>query len=67
MGYTEERGPKVQILLVEDETKVGNALSAGLQAEGYEIGWAQTGEEGFVYRRAPSLRLNNWLVRKGIK
>jgi DNA-binding response OmpR family regulator len=57
----------VQILLVEDETKVGNALSAGLQAEGYEIGWAQTGEEGFVYRRAPGLRLNNWLVRKGIE
>jgi DNA-binding response OmpR family regulator len=37
----------VRILLVEDETKVGNALSTGLQAEGYEITWAQTGEEGF--------------------
>jgi two-component system, OmpR family, copper resistance phosphate regulon response regulator CusR len=37
----------VRILLVEDETKVGNALSTGLQAEGYEITWAQSGEEGF--------------------
>jgi two-component system copper resistance phosphate regulon response regulator CusR len=37
----------VRILLVEDELKVGNALSKGLQAEGYEITWAQTGEEGF--------------------
>jgi hypothetical protein len=32
----------VRILLVEDEIKVGNALSKGLQAEGYEITWAQT-------------------------
>ena len=64
MGYTEERGPKVQILLVEDETKVGNALSAGLQVEGYEIVWAQTGEEGFVYRRASSWRLNNWYEKE---
>jgi two-component system copper resistance phosphate regulon response regulator CusR len=37
----------VRILLVEDEIKVGSALSKGLQAEGYEITWAQTGEEGF--------------------
>lgn len=37
----------MRILLVEDETKVGEALSTGLQAEGYEITWAQTGEEGF--------------------
>jgi two-component system copper resistance phosphate regulon response regulator CusR len=39
----------VRILLVEDEIKVGNALSDGLQAEGYEITWAQTGEEGFFH------------------
>jgi two-component system, OmpR family, copper resistance phosphate regulon response regulator CusR len=39
----------VRILLVEDEIKVGNAVSEGLRAEGYEITWAQNGEEGFFY------------------
>jgi two-component system copper resistance phosphate regulon response regulator CusR len=39
----------VRILLVEDETKVGNAVSEGLRAEGYEITWAQSGEEGFFH------------------
>jgi two-component system, OmpR family, copper resistance phosphate regulon response regulator CusR len=39
----------VRILLVEDEIKVGNALSKGLQAEGYEITWVQSGEEGFFH------------------
>jgi DNA-binding response OmpR family regulator len=32
---------------VEDESKVGNALCEGLRAEGYEVVWAQTGEDGF--------------------
>ena len=39
----------MQILLVEDETKIGSALCAGLKAEGYETVWAQTGEEGFFH------------------
>jgi two-component system, OmpR family, copper resistance phosphate regulon response regulator CusR len=39
----------VRILLVEDEIKVGNALSKGLQEEEYEVTWAQTGEEGFFH------------------
>ncbi|MBB5319326.1 response regulator [Tunturibacter empetritectus] len=39
----------MRILLVEDEIKVGNALSKGLQAEGYEITWAQVGEESFFH------------------
>ena len=47
----------MQILLVEDETKVGNALSAGLRAEGYEIVWAQTGEEGFFHASSQSFDL----------
>jgi DNA-binding response OmpR family regulator len=47
----------VQILLVEDETKVGNALCAGLQAEGYQIVWAQTGEEGFFHASSRSFDL----------
>jgi len=37
----------VRILLVEDEVKIGAALNRGLQAEGYEVTWEQTGEEGF--------------------
>jgi DNA-binding response OmpR family regulator len=39
----------VRILLVEDEIKVGNAVSEGLRVEGYEVTWAQTGEEGFFH------------------
>jgi DNA-binding response OmpR family regulator len=37
----------VRILIVEDETKVANALRAGLEAEHYEVTIAATGEEGF--------------------
>jgi DNA-binding response OmpR family regulator len=47
----------LQILLVEDETKVGTALCAGLQAEGYEVVWAQTGEEGFFHASSRSFDL----------
>jgi two-component system copper resistance phosphate regulon response regulator CusR len=47
----------VRILLVEDEFKVGNAVSKGLEAEGYEIAWAQTGEEGFFYASSQTFDL----------
>jgi two-component system copper resistance phosphate regulon response regulator CusR len=47
-----KRGGRVRILLVEDESKVGNALSKGLRGEGYEITWAQTGEDGFFLTRS---------------
>jgi two-component system copper resistance phosphate regulon response regulator CusR len=47
----------VRILLVEDEIKVGNALREGLRAEGYEITWAQTGEEGFFQASARAFDL----------
>jgi DNA-binding response OmpR family regulator len=47
----------VQILLVEDEIKVGNALSKGLQAEEYEVTWAQTGEEGFFHASSQAFDL----------
>ena len=47
----------MEILLVEDETKVGSALSAGLRAEGYDIVWAQTGEEGFFHASSRSFDL----------
>src|SRR6516162_6741169 len=37
----------VRILIIEDETKVANALRVGLEAEHYEVTIAATGEEGF--------------------
>ena len=36
-----------RILIIEDETKVANALRTGLEAEHYEVTIAATGEEGF--------------------
>ena len=39
----------MQILVVEDEPKVGQALREGLEPEGYEVTLAQTGEEGFFH------------------
>ncbi len=36
-----------QLLVVEDEPKVARALREGLEAEGYRVSVAQTGEEGF--------------------
>jgi two-component system, OmpR family, copper resistance phosphate regulon response regulator CusR len=37
----------VQILVIEDEPKVGKALQEGLQVEDYDVTLATTGEEGF--------------------
>jgi DNA-binding response OmpR family regulator len=37
----------VRILIIEDETKVANALREGLEAEHYEVTIAATGEDGF--------------------
>jgi two-component system copper resistance phosphate regulon response regulator CusR len=37
----------VQLLVIEDEPKVGHALQQGLKAEGYEVVLAETGEDGF--------------------
>jgi DNA-binding response OmpR family regulator len=37
----------VRLLVIEDEPKVGHALQEGLQAEGYEVVLAESGEEGF--------------------
>jgi two-component system copper resistance phosphate regulon response regulator CusR len=39
----------VQILVIEDEPKVGNALKEWLEAERYEVTLAQTGEDGFFH------------------
>ena len=37
----------MQILVVEDEQKMANALREGLEADGYAVRVAHTGEEGF--------------------
>jgi two-component system copper resistance phosphate regulon response regulator CusR len=37
----------MRILIVEDETKVAQALKEGLEREGYEVTLAATGEEGY--------------------
>src|SRR6202023_4025541 len=47
-GYRYRQGQKrMKILIVEDEPKVGKALSEGLKANGDEVTLAQTGEDGF--------------------
>jgi two-component system, OmpR family, copper resistance phosphate regulon response regulator CusR len=39
----------VKVLVVEDEPKVAGALKEGLEAEGYDVTLAHTGEEGFFH------------------
>lgn len=47
----------MQILVVEDEPKVGQALREGLESQGYEVTLAQTGEEGFFHASTRALDL----------
>jgi len=47
----------VHILIVEDETKVAQALKEGLEREGYEVTVARTGEEGYYLLDARSFDL----------
>jgi DNA-binding response OmpR family regulator len=47
----------VQILVIEDEPKVGKALQEGLQAEEYDVTLASTGEEGFFLASSQSFDL----------
>src|ERR1700686_5485595 len=47
----------MKILIVEDEPKVGNALSEGLRASGYEVKLAQRGEVGFFLASSQSFDL----------
>ncbi len=37
----------MRILVIEDDADTGQALRTGLEAEGYSVRWARTGEEGF--------------------
>jgi two-component system copper resistance phosphate regulon response regulator CusR len=47
----------MKILIVEDEPKVGNALTEGLRASGYEVTLAQRGEDGFFLASSQSFDL----------
>ena len=47
----------VHILIVEDETKVAQALREGLEREGYAVTVARTGEEGYYLLDARSFDL----------
>jgi len=47
----------MRILIVEDETKVAQALQEGLEREGYEVTVAGTGEEGYYLLDARTLDL----------
>jgi DNA-binding response OmpR family regulator len=47
----------VQILVIEDEPKVGRALREGLQAQDYGVTLASTGEEGFFLASSQSFDL----------
>jgi DNA-binding response OmpR family regulator len=47
MSGSTEAPPTARLLVVEDEPKVARALRDGLQAEGYAVTVATTGEEGF--------------------
>ena len=45
-----------RVLVVEDEPKVARALSEGLEAEGYAVTVAHTGEDGFFLRVLRAVR-----------
>lgn len=47
----------MRILVVEDERKIADALKLGLEAEGYQVVCAATGEEGFFCLNAESFDL----------
>jgi two-component system copper resistance phosphate regulon response regulator CusR len=47
MSGSPDSALKPQVLVVEDEVKVAGALRQGLEAEGYRVRVAHTGEDGF--------------------
>jgi two-component system copper resistance phosphate regulon response regulator CusR len=47
----------LRLLVVEDEPKVARALKEGLEAEGYEVAVARTGEDGFFLASSQSFDL----------
>lgn len=47
----------MRILVIEDEQKLAKALQEGMQAEGYEVTVAETGEAGFYSVQTESFEL----------
>lgn len=47
----------MRVLVVEDERKIAEALKMGLEAEGYQVVLAATGEEGFFCMNSESFDL----------
>jgi DNA-binding response OmpR family regulator len=47
----------MRVLVVEDETKIANALREGLEGEHYEVAVARTGEDGFFRASAEAFDL----------
>jgi two-component system copper resistance phosphate regulon response regulator CusR len=47
----------VRILVVEDETKVADALLSGIEADDFDVAVARTGEEGFFLAAAEKFDL----------
>jgi two-component system alkaline phosphatase synthesis response regulator PhoP len=43
--------PNDEILIVEDDRAVGRGLQYGLEAEGYKVLWAETGQAALDYAR----------------
>jgi DNA-binding response OmpR family regulator len=41
----------LRLLLVEDDPAVARSLSAGLEREGYQVAWRESGEAGLSYAR----------------
>jgi len=50
---------QLRVLIIEDDKKLANALVAGIEAEGYNVGHAPTAEEGFfqLHSQQPDLLL----------
>jgi DNA-binding response OmpR family regulator len=48
-----------RILIIEDDKKLASALVAGIEAEGYQVSWASSAEEGFfqIHSQQPDLLL----------
>jgi two-component system, OmpR family, copper resistance phosphate regulon response regulator CusR len=61
----------MRIFIIEDDAKTADAVRAGLEAEGYEVAVARTGDEGFSRLRSETadLVILDWMLpgRDGIE
>ena len=45
----------MQIVVIEDDEKIGSFVSQGMRQEGHSVAWARTGEEGLALARRPGV------------